>query len=388
MYSTCLFCSADLGANETIEEFPVGGSLAFDAHRGRLWAVCPKCRRWNLAPIEERWEAVESSEKLFRSSRLRVHSENIGLCKLPDDTRLIRVGEALPREFAAWRYGDELVRRRKQALLWGGAGLAGVAVASTGVVALAGLAAAVPAVHVLLNGGPLLHAAWQIRNQGRVLHRIPAAASPTGEELAIRGSDLHLARIVPGTGDGVALHFPDLSPRRRVEDEESVRWVAPPPIRLQGEDAERVLTKALVRVNRTGAPLRKIDHALDRLGESGTREAFLRRVAEREQGLFSQWNTPNSSRIPDIRGGFQRFLGTFRGERVGAATLPLPPPQLPQADRLALEMALHEESERRALKGELAALEAAWREAEEIARIADTLPDDPLKQLSDRSGNP
>jgi hypothetical protein len=40
-------------------------------------------------------------------------------------------------------------------------------------------------------------------------------------------------------------------------------------------------------------------------------------------------------------------------------------------------MALHEESERQALEGELAALEAAWREAEEIAHIADYLPDDP-----------
>jgi hypothetical protein len=38
-------------------------------------------------------------------------------------------------------------------------------------------------------------------------------------------------------------------------------------------------------------------------------------------------------------------------------------------------MALTEESERRALEGELAALEAAWREAEEIAAIADALPD-------------
>jgi hypothetical protein len=32
--------------------------------------------------------------------------------------------------------------------------------------------------------------------------------------------------------------------------------------------------------------------------------------------------------------------------------------------------ALNEESERRALDGELAGLEAAWREADEIARIA------------------
>lgn len=46
---------------------------------------------------------------------------------------------------------------------------------------------------------------------------------------------------------------------------------------------------------------------------------------------------------------------------------------LPARDRLALEMALHEESERRAMDGELAALEAAWREAEEIAHIADNL---------------
>lgn len=41
--------------------------------------------------------------------------------------------------------------------------------------------------------------------------------------------------------------------------------------------------------------------------------------------------------------------------------------------RLALEMALHEEQERRALEGELWMLERAWREAEEIAAISDNL---------------
>ena len=46
---------------------------------------------------------------------------------------------------------------------------------------------------------------------------------------------------------------------------------------------------------------------------------------------------------------------------------------LPNASRLALEMATHEESERRAMQGELALLEAAWRQAEEIAKIADNL---------------
>jgi hypothetical protein len=36
-------------------------------------------------------------------------------------------------------------------------------------------------------------------------------------------------------------------------------------------------------------------------------------------------------------------------------------------------MSAHEESERRAFEGELALLEEAWREAEEIAGIADRL---------------
>jgi hypothetical protein len=51
--------------------------------------------------------------------------------------------------------------------------------------------------------------------------------------------------------------------------------------------------------------------------------------------------------------------------------------RLHRTTALAVEMALHEESERRAMQGELAVLEEAWREAEQIARIADALPDEP-----------
>jgi len=36
MYSTCLFCTHSLGANEVLEEFPVGRRIAFDAAKGRL----------------------------------------------------------------------------------------------------------------------------------------------------------------------------------------------------------------------------------------------------------------------------------------------------------------------------------------------------------------
>jgi hypothetical protein len=42
-------------------------------------------------------------------------------------------------------------------------------------------------------------------------------------------------------------------------------------------------------------------------------------------------------------------------------------------ERLALEMAMHEEIERRAAEGELAELHTAWIEAEEIASIVDNM---------------
>ncbi|MDB4879426.1 MAG: hypothetical protein JWL60_872 [Gemmatimonadetes bacterium] len=47
--------------------------------------------------------------------------------------------------------------------------------------------------------------------------------------------------------------------------------------------------------------------------------------------------------------------------------------RLPMSIRLALEMAAHEEPERRALEGELHLLEAEWKTAEEIASIADDM---------------
>lgn len=46
-------------------------------------------------------------------------------------------------------------------------------------------------------------------------------------------------------------------------------------------------------------------------------------------------------------------------------------------EALAFEIALNHEDERRAMSGQLAILEAPWRDAERIAAIADRLPDDP-----------
>ena len=126
MYSTCLFCNKTLGANETFETFPVGKRIAFDAAKGRLWVVCPHCERWNLSPLEERWEAIELGEKLYRDARRRVSTDNVGLAKLRDGTTLVRIGEPLRPEFAAWRYGDQFGRRRNRQMLIASAGVVAV----------------------------------------------------------------------------------------------------------------------------------------------------------------------------------------------------------------------------------------------------------------------
>ena len=119
-----MFCHKPLGANEVIETFPVGRRLAFDSARGRLWVVCRKCERWNLTPLEERWEAVEDCERIFRDTRIRVSTENIGLARHPEGLTLVRVGAPLRPEFAAWRYGDQFGRRQRRAVLYGAAGIA------------------------------------------------------------------------------------------------------------------------------------------------------------------------------------------------------------------------------------------------------------------------
>ena len=82
MYATCLFCNRPLGSNESIEHFPVGKRLAFDSAKGRLWVVCPSCERWNLTPLEERWEAIEEAERLYHGTRLRAATDQIGLARL------------------------------------------------------------------------------------------------------------------------------------------------------------------------------------------------------------------------------------------------------------------------------------------------------------------
>ena len=105
MYSTCLFCHGSLGKNEVIENFQVGRRIAFDSYRGRLWVVCRGCANWNLSPLEQRWDAVEECERMYRDTIVRVSTDNIGLATVREGLDLVRIGKPLRPEFAAWRYG-------------------------------------------------------------------------------------------------------------------------------------------------------------------------------------------------------------------------------------------------------------------------------------------
>ena len=115
MYATCLFCNTHLGANEAIPTCPVGRRLAFDPAKGRLWVVCARCGRWNLTPLDERWEAIEGCERLFRATRLRVSTDNIALAQTRVGLELVRIGPALFPEIASWRYGARLRRLDRDA---------------------------------------------------------------------------------------------------------------------------------------------------------------------------------------------------------------------------------------------------------------------------------
>ncbi|HYR06601.1 MAG TPA: hypothetical protein VEQ60_02455 [Longimicrobium sp.] len=363
MYRSCIFCSAPLGSNDSIERFPVGRSLAFDAEKGRLWAVCPKCARWNLAPLEERWEAIEDAERLFRDTRIRAQRENVGLAKLPDGTRLVRIGAAPAGEMAVWRYGRELRRRRNQ--MW----MATTAKAVEPLALWGGAMLVAPLLFPLVSLRTMLDPQFQqlagFRQGHRLAYRVSREHSPTGRAIHLRWRELALARTaVDGEGRltvELLMESPDL-PRGRE------------PVVLIGPAAASVAARALVKINGDGARERDVRVVLDEIASMGGTEPFLRELAARRTtlkvpGIVDQhpFGRLLAFRTPPVRA---RHLRALRADPIS---------NYPIAS-LALEMALHEETERRALDGELAMLEAMWRDAEQIAAIADRLPDVPAPE--------
>jgi len=333
MFSTCMFCNRPLGANQVIEHFPVGRRLAFDAERGRLWVVCRKCERWNLSPLEERWEAVEMCERLFRDARVRVSTENVGLARHREGLELVRIGQPMRPEFAAWRYGDQFGRRRKRALLY----------TVGGVVVLGGIAA-VPVASVV---SPALYPLWKLWSEG--IRAPTKVRTDDGRVIKFSHASLLSTRLLPADDDhGFRLEVGKYKPFgwRNLHDvlRGSVKkeW-------FEGTEAERLLGQIIPKMNRRGGRKRTVQAAVSEIEHHGSGHAFLADVVRKAGDRF--WGEP---------------LGS--SDKAAGYIYKMPTPTM-----LALEMALHEEQERRALEGELWRLERAWEEAEEIAAISDSL---------------
>jgi len=351
MYRRCIFCSAALGANGVVERFPVGRTLAFDGDKGRLWAVCPRCARWNLAPLEERWEAIEDAERLFRGAPLRRQSENVGLAKMRDGTRLVRLGRAPLREVAAWRYGTFIDRRLARVQ----AGQIALAALLPGMV----LTSFIPMLgHSLFPMAGVVVLAQEVNRYlrpRRTAVHLPASGMTGGVPHSLRWRDLAGARVVAGADDDVAVEI-------LVTREAS--WEPDAPLRLTGAEAHAVMRRAMVGINAAGADEPMLDRASRLAEEAGGTAGLLRRAGNEGYSLFPR-EIELESPIPNI---------------VTLLSNPVPPitvdaPLFPPEQALAFEMALHQETEHQLVDGELAALQAMWREAEQTARIADALPD-------------
>jgi len=328
MYQTCLFCHRSLGSNDAISHFPVGRRIALDVQRGRLWAICKTCGAWNLAPIGERWEAIEECEAVFASSRLRVRSANIGLAQVPRAMELVRIGSADDPEFAGWRYGSRLRHRHRWALLMTGAAVfaGSVAALSAGAVMLA-LATVVGAVAFT----PVFFA-WdwlESHLDDRVVARVHP---PDGQARQLLEQHVGAVELVPACGDetwGVTV------PHRSGSFE------------VRGAVAKQLVSQLLARLNRRGGSRRRVSESVALIAEAGSPEKFI------------AWAI-------DVREERRRNGELFRSADLGAFGLT-------DTERLALEMAVNEDLERAAAASELLALTNAWRDAEEVASIADDL---------------
>lgn len=333
MYTTCLYCARPLPGNDVIEHQPVGQRLAFDIAAGRLWVICLLCSRWNLVPFDQRLEAIDDCERQYRVSLARYSTGNIALARVNERLELVRIGPALKPEFAAWRYGRILRRKR-----WhlrsddsSSGGLAGIIhsfMART--VRVLTLPMWDPSVRVDMAFAEhrTLRDPWTDR-----LVPVPVAAMAHAK--LVLQPDLEWSLEVPYRTDLDGLFGADPLELLSIRDH-------PAGGIFRGGDLLPTLGRTIPVLERRRPSAEDVNEAIRLLELTGGEGSRL---------------------FPYLTGRPMRFNT--------ARTFPLID-AYPEV-RLALEMAAHEDTERRALEGELKLLEREWREAERLARIADDL---------------
>jgi|CXWL01.1.fsa_nt_gi hypothetical protein len=324
MYSTCLFCTKDLGTNDVLETLPIGRRVAFDAAEGRLWVVCRHCAKWNLVPFDSRLETIDDCERLFRSTTMRYSTDNIGLARVKEGLELVRIGEAQRPEFAGWRYGDSFGRRRRRnMIIAGGVAVAGIAVVSGGL--------ALGVSFGMLGQLPNYYNMFVLNR--RITVRVPRADGPPIELSDVLASK---ARLVRRSNNEWLI-------RTKVMEQSAMsrklRKTGSEELEFSGAEAEQLLAGVLVRLNHWGGTQRTVREAVELVEQQG-----------------------DSARV--IAGAGSPIMDASGSKVIRSASAEW---------RLAAEIALNEDSERLALAGELRFLEWQWKEADRLAKISDAL---------------
>jgi hypothetical protein len=240
------------------------------------------------------------------------------MARLGEGLELVRIGAPQRPEFAAWRYGDQFGRRRKRAYLYG----AGAAVVLGGIV-IGGAATGV-------IGGAMLGQSGNLVNLVVNMRTLVKLRTDDGRTLKFNNLQLAKVRVLPEEAtQGITVH---IGSGKKAEV-------------FEGAEAERVFSQIVPGLNSAGGSRSKVQEAVRQIEEIGGPAAYF-------DHAIRNAHINRKARTKGKPGQLSAF---------------------PTATRLALEMALHEERERRALEGELRLLEVAWREAEEVAAISDDL---------------
>jgi hypothetical protein len=314
----CLFCHHPFPENQTLERFASGRRVAYDPWRGRLWAVCPWCGRWTLAPFEMRWEVLEDLERLTRDgARLLGETGEIALLEV-EDLEIVRVGKAGLREESWWRYGREFSARRrsaKRAVRKGKVRDALFTLAVTGI-----------PIWGLSDPNHWIGRA-RARRFGRVAWQGAVNCDGCGtalREVLFDERDQLLLRAGPYATVALWYGCARCYTGTGVEEGEYGHLIT-------GVAAEHVLRRLLAHANFAGGTEGVVLEAMDLVESHPTTDELTRQVAR-------------------------------RGQSLGALT---------EMHSFALEIAVNAHVERLLLEMELEELEARWREEEQIAAIAD-----------------
>ena len=323
---------------------PVGRKLAYDGERGRLWLVCRRCGEWNLTPLEERWEALAECEAVFESAEERASVGSVGIAR-DRGLELVRIGDALPDDIANVRYGHRLRRRRRRknamraglagvgAVFAGGLIAAGISVGSLAFVGYCAVFGAVFATRLSAMVGP----SNRLRFLDGAGRRIDLPS------LLVQTITLRRAETEKGRKTLSAIVYLARPSFRRAKRKRS-GWIDETNrLQYNGKEIIPVLRSVLPWLNWWGGTeeeLRQAAHVVDR--------------AERKAGAREEKSA---------------WEGVARGALDGDTTLG----EMTLVTRLALEMAVTEELERRALASEALSHEDKSREAEEVAAIADNM---------------